>query len=227
MKALKYGIILCLGLCMMGAPALAQSGSGQSQDVTPNHPNNLPDLAPAPNNDGTGVGRVGGWPRRDIIQRLPKDVENAWMQNNITQAVELMESYVKKSKENPCDLMLLRFSFYRGLSNNDSYYKAEADSAMKQLEKNCPNRSSLYLMKAEMATYLERDSLIPWLTKAIEVEPYPDIYTERGKWLMVMGQHKKGCLDFQKAMEQKDAEAKFLFMQYNCEGFLNEPDKTE
>ena len=151
------------------------------------------------------------------------------MQNNFTKAAEELESYISKSKEDACDLMVLRYHFYRGLYLNlgDLTYKAKSDTAWKQLEKNCSKRSNTYLMKAEMTPDAGSDSLIVWYTKAIEVEPYPDIYTARGKWLMVTGQHKKGCLDLQKAMEQKDAEGKFLFIQYNCEGFLNEPDKTE
>lgn len=216
MKALKYGIVLCIGLCMAGTPVLAQS-AGQSKEVTPKTPNNLQDLPPAVND---------GQPQQESYRakgmHVPSHVSDLLSQGNYAQAVEALEVFVKKQKGDPCDIAFMRFLVYWGIRRIDPQYEATAREAMNFMETKCANQSDVYVLKVELFGREQPEKVMDWLNKAIEVEPFADIYTLRGETLWWRGEHKKACADYKQAMELGDTMGKEKFLMNHCEDILNQ-----
>ncbi len=200
MKALKYGIALCIGL-LAGAPVLAQS-SGQSGEINPKS-NNLQDFEETREHiNGSPIPQgLLDAQKFDRDMHFPDDVRLALEQGHYAEAVAKMDAFVKKTKEDPCKVALMCCNLYAGIRWTEPKYKADMMAALALAETKCTKSSDLYIWKIRIFGDEQPDSVMTWLNKAIEVEPYPDIYYRRGEVYLQMGEVKKACADYKQAFD--------------------------
>ena len=206
---------------MASAPALAQS-AGASGEVTPKS-NGLSNTS-VPVSSPTETSAVDPFARDRKFDRemhFPDNVRLAREKGEYDAAAALMEEFIlkdKKAKDNPCAAAVMRCFFYLLVKNVDPKYAESFKAALQTAENlpECSSKSALYYWKAKNIGYLEPDSVMNWLDKAIEAEPYPDIYTMRGDKLYMIGETKKACADYKKAMAE-DPFAKSAYERYFCE----------
>ena len=168
MKALKYGLTLMLGLSMLGLGTRVQAqSSGQTQAVTPEHPNTLADVQPAQQSTMTQGGVQRGIP-------TPKYIEDMVSDGKFVEAEEEFNKFIKKAQGDPCDLLYLRMSFYARLMRDDianaETHQAKRDGYISELEKTCPNMVDLHILKASMDPSASPENIIYWMDKAAAVD---------------------------------------------------------
>lgn len=217
MKALKYGMALVLGLSLSvcGAQVFAQA-SGQTQEVTPNNPNTLPEV-PAASQTGQVAQQAEEQPQRGVP--TPKAIEKMVDNGEYDAAVKEFEKFMKTAKGNPCDLIYLPYTFYDRLRMEDTsktaFYQQKADMYINKYLQTCGNTVDGYLLKESVGERIP-DSTVARMTKAIAIEPnYAMLYTMRGDALWQLERTQEACADYAKAKELGDEYATMM-VNTNC-----------
>lgn len=145
-------------------------------------------------------------PQRGI--QVPEAIDQLITKGEYAKAVTEFDSFLAKSKNKPCDVLNVSYSFYARLALTDAPeamdYQTKATSYLNQYLSTCGNTADACMLQYWQSGGMVEDA-VKWMTKAIEAEPdYAEPYRVRGDALWRTGQMQEACVDFKKGAELKD-----------------------
>lgn len=235
MKALKYGLALCAGWCLISAGALvsAQSTATQTAEVVPNNPNLwsanpvlASDAPPAPTPPPASTFNMSTPPPPEGGIPPPQEAMDLLDKKEYAKAVEVFEKFLTTAKAPVCVMNFLPYMFYTLLVREDAdsarsaYYKEKIGYYSENYLKNCSQTFDAYVMRADMAS--SPDSVIMWMEQAVKKYPnYSLPYERQGEALWKLERKKEACLSYEKAKNIGSPVAK-EFYDVNCKNLPEE-----